>query len=735
MVRRSTRSRRPTSHFGYNASFQPYSRSNRKKTVRLEGRRHVPEDPIVYPELEKKDTQLKVQSLDLCLELNKVKHQTKNFKEEDLVLRRGQPFLLNIEFNRDYKPGHDEISLELRMGTRAVVSKGTRCVAPLVKSAPDHNDWGIQVLKSKGPKVELKVFSSSEALIGYYNLFICTTASGDEDEFEYPEEVIMLFNAWCKDDDVYMEDEDKRQEYVLNETGMYFYGSENQIGSSPWNYGQFEKVSLDCALYLLQKSGLLDSNRKSAVHVARSMSALVNSQDDDGVLEGRWDGEYADGIAPTVWTGSIAILSQYMKKREPVAYGQCWVFGSLLTGLLRSLGLPTRTITNFGSAHDTDGNLTLDYHYDEKLNPLDDYDEDSIWNFHVWNDCWMARPDLDEGYGGWQAVDATPQETSHGVYCLGPASLTAIKQGHVQLNYDTKFAFAEVNAEKVYWKVFKSRKPPAVIDVESSQVGFHISTKAVGKYEREDITDQYKYKEGSELERIAVREASTHVRKAKKILKNIVKDVQFSVDMPENPLLGKDIKFFVSVKNTSDKVRDVYLAMNGNSVYYTGVKKGKIVSHSTDLELKPKQSKSVPVTVLAKDYLPALTDYAGISFFIMGSVKQTRQPFSKQLDTVLEKPDLVLEINQSIKQGKPFSVLVSLTNPLPYPLTGCKFLIEGHSIAGVKQLKAPTVAKNGEMHHEVHLTAKNFGSSELIISFISAELTGVKGHATLHVSK
>lgn len=35
-------------------------------------------------------------------------------------------------------------------------------------------------------------------------------------------------------------------------------------------------------------------------------------------------------------------------------------------------------------------------------------------NFHVWNDCWMARPDLPTGYGGWQAVDATPQETSEG---------------------------------------------------------------------------------------------------------------------------------------------------------------------------------------------------------------------------------------------------------------------------------------------------------------------------------
>lgn len=35
-------------------------------------------------------------------------------------------------------------------------------------------------------------------------------------------------------------------------------------------------------------------------------------------------------------------------------------------------------------------------------------------NFHVWNDCWMKRPDLPDGYDGWQVVDATPQETSSG---------------------------------------------------------------------------------------------------------------------------------------------------------------------------------------------------------------------------------------------------------------------------------------------------------------------------------
>ena len=38
-----------------------------------------------------------------------------------------------------------------------------------------------------------------------------------------------------------------------------------------------------------------------------------------------------------------------------------------------------------------------------------------VRNFHVWNEAWMARDDLRDGYGGWQAVDSTPQEPSGGV--------------------------------------------------------------------------------------------------------------------------------------------------------------------------------------------------------------------------------------------------------------------------------------------------------------------------------
>ena len=75
-----------------------------------------------------------------------------------------------------------------------------------------------------------------------------------------------------------------------------------------------------------------------------------------------------------------------------------------------------------------------------------------VWfcrNFHVWNEAWMARSDLPTGFGGWQALDATPQEESPqgGGFRLGPASCRAIKLG-MRMNYDVEFVISEVRGEE-----------------------------------------------------------------------------------------------------------------------------------------------------------------------------------------------------------------------------------------------------------------------------------------------
>ena len=46
----------------------------------------------------------------------------------------------------------------------------------------------------------------------------------------------------------------------------------------PWNFGQFEDVSLDAALYLLYKAELSDTARSLPTAVFRTLSAMVRGK-------------------------------------------------------------------------------------------------------------------------------------------------------------------------------------------------------------------------------------------------------------------------------------------------------------------------------------------------------------------------------------------------------------------------------------------------------------------------
>ncbi|KAJ8259400.1 hypothetical protein GJAV_G00168840 [Gymnothorax javanicus] len=143
---------------------------------------------------------------------------------------------------------------------------------------------------------------------------------------------------------------------------------------------------------------------------------MINASGDRGVLEGRWGTDFFDGVPPTHWNGSVDILRRWNKYyHHPVKYGQCWVFAAVMCTVLRCLGIPCRPVTNYESAHDTHGNLIIDEFYsDFGVKPKESHD--SVWNFHVWVEGWMRRPDLQGNavYDGWQVLDPTPQELSDG---------------------------------------------------------------------------------------------------------------------------------------------------------------------------------------------------------------------------------------------------------------------------------------------------------------------------------
>lgn len=276
---------------------------------------------------------------------------------------------------------------------------------------------------------------------------------------ELPHSLHVVFNPFDERDEVYMDpalfSDDERHTYLTQSTAGIWRGSATQNGPMQWMVDQFEPSVLEAVMKLTSMIPL--TQRGSAVRVARWLTYLMNNK----VLRGNWCSEPGcmdDGKKPWEWTRSRDIFAQWLESGTVVKYGQCWVFAAILNSALRTLGMGSRVVTNFNSAHGRPP-----------------YERLRIWNFHVWNDVWMARRDLPGmDADGWQAVDATPQENSceergNETLCrfmMGPAPLKVIRDRRMEtrggetpyrsvdagMSYDSMFVFGEVDGDYRGWK-------------------------------------------------------------------------------------------------------------------------------------------------------------------------------------------------------------------------------------------------------------------------------------------
>lgn len=320
---------------------------------------------------------LRVRSLDFCLDENGREHHTDKYDTmhrsspsgltSNLIIRRGQPFRLIVNFDRSFDSFRDSVSFifTLRDDDRPNHGHGTLIGTALKYDSNDLGnsyEWNCIVDRKHGSMLEIIIKTASNAAIGEWNVDIDTQLSqgGGAATFKSPNTFYILFNPWCVDDLVYMggiyvlpklflpeivpfaatfqfiyiriTDVAQREEYVLSDSTLIYRGSYNRMRPSIWQLGQFERNVLECSLLLISSVGkLAPAFRGDPVKIARALSAIVNSQDDDGAIIGNWSEDFSGGTAPTKWIGSVEILQQFYEKRKPVRFGQCWIFAGTLT--------------------------------------------------------------------------------------------------------------------------------------------------------------------------------------------------------------------------------------------------------------------------------------------------------------------------------------------------------------------------------------------------------------------
>ncbi|KAG7522383.1 protein-glutamine gamma-glutamyltransferase 2-like [Solea senegalensis] len=660
---------------------------------------------------------------------NNLVHRTREIDRQRLIVRRGQPFSITFQCPHSLTPKH-HLELVLYLGKRDEV------IIKVQEEYRAKDKWWFNQQQMQD-EIMLTLHSPADSIIGHYRLVVLivspdghTLAKTGKIGFH------LLFNPWCKDDAVYLPDESQLHEYIVNEDGIIYMGEWFHIGEKHWNFGQFEDDIMDICFDVLDnsndalKNSKMDiENRFDPVYVSRIVTAMVNSNGDKGVLNGRWVAPYTDGVAPTRWTGSVPILQLWKKSGfRAVKYGQCWVFAAVACTVLRCLGIPTRLITNFASAHDTDGNLSVDTLINEKMETISK--KDSTWNFHCWIESCMRRDDLPKGNDGWQVLDPTPQELSDGVFCCGPCPVKAIKEGNVEVKYDTPFVFAEVNADIIVWLVRQNGERQK-LSVDESGVGKNISTKCVHSDCREDVTAHYKYPEGSKKEREVYEKAGRRVSKPNN---GLTEPQQLHLTIKRTkPVFGTDFDVIVEVNNNGSNNTKGKLTILAEAATYNTICCGECQKHATNVAVPAYKTHKEVLRLRYEDYAKCVTEHNLIRVKALLEVPGESSPIYTVINIPLSTPELLVQVHGRVYRNENVTAYISFTNPLPVPLKGGVFTVEGHGLPATKILVDGDIFPGSKVSVKFSFLPLRVGVRKILVDFDSDRLKDVKGVTTVVV--
>uniref|UniRef100_W5LYH1 protein-glutamine gamma-glutamyltransferase n=1 Tax=Lepisosteus oculatus TaxID=7918 RepID=W5LYH1_LEPOC len=703
-------------------------------------------------------------------------HQTQGLSSRSLVVRRGVPFKVTLFFEgRGYDSQVDTLTFAAFLGLS--LSLENRSYVAFPASFAMHNPqsgWNAQILQGDvySKSLSVQISAPPSASIGLYTLHFKVQSQYQTRNYIIGD-FILLFNPWCRGDSVFLPGENQREEYVKNDFGFIYTGTPQNMESRPWAFGQFEEGILEICLNLLQispqhgrNSGRDYFSRRDPVYISRVVCAMINCEDDRGVLKGNWSGDYSSGVNPSDWTGSAEILQQWARSKfSPVRYGQCWVYAAVMCTVMRVLGIPTRVVTNFNSAHDTNANMIIEEYYSDRGEKLN-ISADSIWNFHVWVECWMARPDLGYGCDGWQVLDPTPQERSEGVFCCGPSPVTAIKRGCVNLLYDVPFVFAEVNAD-VHTIIVRNNQEISR-SVDRGRIGSLICTKSIGLNTYENITTAYKIPKVTQMypcvkmhkplrhrvplfcgSVVKVRYSTCPSQNSITKLVLLInfsgeycvyeaggrKSVEVSLLMRKPPIMGENIEFTVNITNKSNFAKVLRECVNGQAKEYNSSALKAFWEAYNVIKIGPFEVKTINHQIPYSLYGKELVGHNLMNLAVVIEDEETKECVLASEEINISSPTISIELanEHNIVQNEEQTAIIVFTNTLPVPVSDGTLTVEGVGlIEGKLQFELPVLQAGEKVERAVRFTPRTLGSKMLLAHLITRSNIYVSGFKTVY---
>ncbi|XP_054607912.2 transglutaminase 5, like isoform X1 [Nothobranchius furzeri] len=673
---------------------------------------------------------LHIQYVNLEQAENHERHRTDGFSStEALVVRRGDPFRISVQLKgRPFNPRMDSLRIKVTLGRLYVtmpVTFSRKAPSSGWNAFMDPNDLDLQ-------NPSIFICPPAFASVGCYKFQLCVFTQQGQRRCAVGD-FILLCNPWCSEDAVYIPFEDQREEYILRDSGLLFMGTPANLVSRPWSFDQYEPVVLEACLDLLQvspqhqKSNRMDYlNRSNPVYISRVVSAMINSEDDHGVLKGNWSNDFKEGVDPSKWTGSGDILRKWVQSgNSPVKYGQCWVFAAVMCTVMRVLGIPCRVVTNFNSTHDTNANLVIEEYYTETGQKLN-YSKDSIWNFHVWVECWMTRKDLGSDMDGWQVLDPTPQQRSNGVFCCGPAPVKAVKSQCIDRKYDIPFVYAEVNAD--VHTIIMDQGQVVGFSKDTERVGSLICTKAIGFPRLHNITGDYKYIK-SDSSTISSR--SSTISNSSTLSRASSAGVEVFLFLDKSPVVGEPIRFMVKIKNRQKVTKRLKVHLNAQAKEYNRSPSDTFWENHGIMQLAPMEVKVLQQQILPSQYEKVVGDNL-INLAVVLEDMATHEHFLSSEEFNITGPRIIIQVvgEDSVVVNKAQTAVVTFINPFSHPVSGLLTVAGAGLIHGETQFRMGSLHPGGKVSQRITFTPSRVGArmlhASLSLSNVSFTIRGFR---------